>query len=78
MKFLLKLGFHLKSYQLKENKVKEGSNYLLESVDWFTIVQEYEECPKDIIKDLLNNSNYYSTEKFFSSKCQRNLKKSAL
>ncbi len=42
------------NYQLKENKVKEGSNYLLESVDWFTIVQEYEECPKDIIKDFID------------------------
>jgi hypothetical protein len=42
------------NYQLKENKIKEGSNHLLESVDWITLVQNYDECPKDIVKDFID------------------------
>jgi hypothetical protein len=42
------------NYLLKENKVKEGSSYLLQSIDWISLVQNYDECPKDIIKDYID------------------------
>ena len=39
---------------MKENKVKQGTNYLFESIDWISIVQNYEECPKNIYKEFID------------------------
>jgi len=42
------------NHLIKENKVKQGSNYLIESIDWISLVQNNEECPKNIYKDFMD------------------------
>ena len=41
------------NYLLKERRVNEGTNYLWENIDWISLVQNHENCPKNIYKEFL-------------------------